>query len=314
MSAPSSHRPEIPRALLELMAEVGPRWRTDVPGHVKLMVEEFTPILAAADKAGVSVRRDIAYGEHPRQQLDVFLPPGAAGRRAALVFVHGGAFVDGSRNRSDEIYANVLYCFARHGIVGVNMGYRLAGDAKYPGATQDVAAVIAWVRAHADELGIDPSRIFLMGHSAGAAHTGSYAYDARHQPQGGPGIAGHIVVSGRVRADNRPDNPNARKVEAYYGTDGAVLDDVSPVGHAGPASVPTFVAWSEFENPLIDVYCAELVYRLGTANGRTPPSLWMRGHNHTSAIAHLNTADAALETAIVAFIQAQGVRGGSLQS
>ncbi|HEX2553215.1 MAG TPA: alpha/beta hydrolase [Microvirga sp.] len=294
--------PEIPEDLRALMAEIGPRWSRDVPGHVRLMVERFTPVLATAPKAGIEVREGIAYGDHPRQAFDVFLP-GAGSARPAVLFVHGGAFVDGHRNRSAEIYSNVLYCLARHGIVGVNIGYRLAADAPYPEASRDVGAVVAWVRAHAAELGIDRSRIFLMGHSAGAAHVGTYAYDRRHHPAEGPGLAGVVIVSGRVRADASPENPNARKVEAYYGSDPGPYEDVSPVAHAGPDSPPTFVAWSEFENPLLDVYCAELVYRLAAAKRRAPPSLWLRGHNHTSAIAHLNTADTALERALVDFIR-----------
>lgn len=294
--------PEIPSALRALMSEVGPRWREDVPGHVRLMVERFTPVLETAPKDGVEVRRDIAYGDHPRQKFDVFLPT-VPGPRAALLFVHGGAFVDGDRNRSAEIYSNVLYCFARHGIVGVNIGYRLVPDAMYPEATRDVAAVVGWIHRNGNGLGIDSSRVFLMGHSAGAAHTGSYAYDRRHQPPQGPGLAGHIVVSGRVRADNRPDNPNARKVEAYYGSDSTIYDTASCVSHITSDSVPTFVAWSEFENPLIDVYCAELLYRLAAAKNRTPPNLYLSGHNHTSIVAHLNTNDSKLEKAIVDFIR-----------
>lgn len=294
--------PEIPPKLRALMAEVGPRWREDIPGHVRLMVEQFTPVLSGAPKEDVEVRRDIAYGQHPRQKFDLFLPAAGAAR-AALLFVHGGAFVDGDRNRSAEIYANVHYCFARHGIVGVNIGYRLAPEAQYPESTRDVATVVSWVRHNSASLDIDPARIFLMGHSAGAAHTGCYAYDRRYQPAEGPGLAGHIVVSGRVRADNRPDNPNARKVEAYYGTDSALYDAASCVSHVGSESVRTFIAWSQFENPLIDVYCAELLYRLAAAKGRTPPSLWLAGHNHTSMIAHLNTADQRLENAILDFIE-----------
>lgn len=294
--------PEIPPSLRALMAEVGSRWREDVPGHVRLMVEQFTPVLSGAPKEAVEVRRDIAYGQHPRQKFDLFLPS-ARPARAALLFVHGGAFVDGDRNRSAEVYANVLYCFARHGIVGVNIGYRLAPEAKYPEATRDVAAVVSWVRRNSTSLDIDPARIFLMGHSAGAAHTGCYAYDRRYQPPEGPGLAGHIVISGRVRADNQPDNPNARKVEAYYSTDSAIYDAASCVSHVGPESLRTFIAWSQFENPLIDVYCAELLYRLAAAKGRTPPSLWLAGHNHTSMIAHLNTADQRLENAILNFIE-----------
>jgi hypothetical protein len=57
----------------------------------------------------------------------------------------------------------------------------------------------------------------------------------------------------------------------------------------GANAVPTFIAWAEFENPLIDVHCAELAFRLAQAKRRSPPLLWLRGHNHTSAIGHINT-------------------------
>lgn len=295
--------PEIPQSLRALMAEVGPRWGSNPSGHVKLMVDQFTEVLKHAPKDGVTVRRGIAYGEHPRQNFDVFTPDGVARPKPALVFVHGGAFLDGNPNRTEEIYSNVLHYFARHGIVGINMGYRLAGDAIYPAATNDVASVIKWVRLHAQEIGVDPSRIFLMGHSAGAAHAGSYAYDKRLQPAEGPGIAGFIVVSGRVRAETLPENPNGPKVAAYYGTsDPKKLDDVSPVSHVSADSVPTFVAWGEFENPLLDVHCAELVYRLAAAKRHSPPTLWLRGHNHTSTIGHINTSEDDLGRAMLDFI------------
>jgi acetyl esterase len=111
------------------------------------------------------------------------------------------------------------------------------------------------------------------------------------------------VLSGRVRADNRPENPNANKVVAYYETtDQAKLDDVSPVSHVGPNSVPTLVGWGEYENPLLDVHCAELVFHLAAAKKRSPPVIWLRGHNHTSTIAHIGTADEELAQAILAFI------------
>jgi acetyl esterase/lipase len=295
--------PKIPAELRALMAEVGPRWGTNPSGHVKLMVERFSEVLKHSPKDGVAVKRDIAYGEHPRQMFDVFLPDREGNARPAVIFVHGGAFLDGHRNRSDEIYANVLYYFARHGLVGVNIGYRLAGDGQYPAATQDVASVVKWTREHANEIDVDPSRIFLMGHSAGAAHAGSYAYDKGLQPSGGPGIAGFIVVSGRVRAENMSENPNAHKVVAYYGSsDPTRLDDVSPVSHVDANSVPTFVAWGEYENPLIDVHCSELVYRLSVAKRRSPPIVWLRGHNHTSTIGHINTAEDVLGRAMLDFI------------
>jgi acetyl esterase/lipase len=295
--------PEIPPTLRALMAEVGPRWGTNPAAHVKLMVEQFSEVLKQAPKDGVTVRRNIAYGAHPRQYFDLFTPKDDAQLRPAVVFVHGGAFLDGHPNRSEEIYANVLHYFARHGTVGINMGYRLAGDAKFPGATQDIASVIAWVRGHAQEIGVDPSRIFLMGHSAGAAHAGSYAYDKRRQPASGPGIAGFIVVSGRVRVETLAENPNGHKVATYYETsDPEKLDDLSPVSHVRADSVPTFVAWGEYENPLLDLHCAELVYRLSAARRHSPPTLWLRGHNHASTIAHINTSEDDLGRAMLDFI------------
>jgi acetyl esterase len=309
MASPSL--PQIPEELWRLMAQIGPIWGQDTRGHVKLMIERFSEILRDSRRDYVDVRRDIAYGDHERQRFDVFIPnakahvagvPNASGKRPALVFVHGGAFTEGNRNRTTEIYSNVLHYFARFGVVGVNTGYRLAPDFKYPDATRDVAAVVNWVRGHAGDLSVDTDRIFLMGHSAGAAHAGSYAYDTDFHPVSGHGLAGLIIVSGRVRADNRPDNPNARRVEDYYGADPAVLDRVSPVNKLSANAVRTFIAFSEFENPLIDVYCLELAYRLAQLNGRSPPVMRLRGHNHTSIIGHFNTAEDRLGCAIRRFM------------
>src|SRR4029078_10920838 len=63
--------PTIPDDLRALMAQVGPHWASDIPGNVRLMIRSFDPVLAKAPKDGISVRTDIAYGEHPRQRLDV---------------------------------------------------------------------------------------------------------------------------------------------------------------------------------------------------------------------------------------------------
>jgi acetyl esterase len=295
--------PRIPKKLAALMARVGPQWAEDIPQHSKLMAEQFSAIYATGDKSATAVEYDIPYGEHARQKLDLYQPAGKKDAGPALIFVHGGAFVEGERNRTPEVYGNVLSYFTRHAVVGVNAGYRLAPEATYPEASRDVAGVVAWVLTHAAEIGVDPSRIFLMAHSAGAAHAATYAYDSRAHPAAGPGIAGLIIVSGRVRADNLPINPNARKVEAYYGCDASTYDDRSPVSHAGANSPPTMIAWAEFENPLIDVYCLELAHRLAVARNKSPRVLRLEGHNHTSMMAHIGTADERLGAAVLDFMQ-----------
>lgn len=294
--------PDIPADLRELMATIGPTWHENVTGNVETMVERFSEVLSRSPRNGVTVHGDIAYGEHPRQAFDIFLPDNATAATPVVLFVHGGAFVSGHRNRTSQIYSNVLYYLGRHGIAGLNVGYRLAGDVRFPGATDDIASVVRWIHSHAADYNVDPARIFLMCHSAGAAHAGSYAYDPQFCLGKGNLLAGLIVISGRVRADNLAENPNARKVELYYGNEPAVLEAVSPVNHVDRDSVPTFVAWAEFENPLIDVYCAELVYRLANAKRRAPPSMWLAGHNHTSSIGQIGTSDDALGRAVVDFV------------
>jgi acetyl esterase len=297
----SSSAAGIPQSLRDLMADVGPRWASDIPAHVRLMIDRFDPLLARAPKQGVDVTRDHAYGEHVRQRLDVY-----AARRDApqpvAVFVHGGAFVNGERDRSPEVYANVHYYFARHGVIGVNIEYRLAPEFAYPSGIEDVALALDWVRSNIARFGGDPARIVLVGHSAGAAHAAGYAYGDRPRGTGDAGVAGLIVLSGRVRADNSPDNPNARKVEAYYGTDPRRYDERSPVSRVDAQSVRTMIAFAEFENPLIDVYCLELAYRLAAAKRRAPRVLRLHGHNHTSLIAHINTPEDRLGGEMLGFI------------
>jgi len=295
--------PEIPPELRTLMSEIGPRWSVNRPQNIATMIERFSDVLRQSPRDDVEVTCNTSYGLHPRQELDIYRSDRSGSRQAAVLFVHGGAFMDGHRNRTDMVYSNVPVYFARHRIVGINVGYRLGGDIGYPGATEDVASALRWTRTHANDLGIDLARIFLMGHSAGAAHTSSYAYDKRLQSADGPGLAGHIVLSGRVRAENMPENPNGEKVVKYYGTsDASQLNDLSPVTHVDGDSVPTFVAWGEYENPLIDVHCAELVFRLSQAKRRSPPTVWLRGHNHTSTMAHIGTTEELLGLSILDFI------------
>ena len=295
---------EVPRELRKLMAEIGPKWATNVPGHVMQMVKAFSEVLERCPKEGVTIRRDVPYGTHKRQVLDIYSPANTK-NAPVVVFVHGGAFTDGEKDRSPEVYGNVTMWFARHGIVGINMEYRAAPEAQYPAGTEDVRGVCQWLEKNAASLGVDIKQLFVFGHSAGAAHSAAYAYGAPGS-EGGPKVAGSIVVSGRVRADNLPTNPNARKVEAYYGTDNTVYEERSALHLADKDSVPTFIAIAEYENPMLDVYCLELAHKLAAAKGKSPRFMQLWGHNHSSIIAHINTAEDGLGKALVEFVRNPG--------
>lgn len=295
--------PQIPVRLRALMAQVGPVWGSAVQVHVQLMTNEFSDVLRSSSLPAVPVERDIAYGNHPRQVLDVYPALNGDGPAAVVMFVHGGAFVDGQKDRTDQVYSNVCRYFARNGIIGINVEFRLAPESTFPGGTEDMAAAVRWAREHIAAFGGDPRRIFLMGHSAGAAHAAHYAYDRSFHGPDGSGLKGLIVVSGRVRSENSAGNPNASRVEAYYGKDIVRMNAGSAVNHVGGHCIPTLIAIAEYENPLLDVHCVELFSKLTVASQRAPRFIQMKGHNHTSMVAHFDTAEDTLGSEIVDFVK-----------
>ena len=109
------------------------------------------------------------------------------------------------------------------------------------------------------------------------------------------------MLSGRVRAENLPENPNARNVEAYFGTDAEAMRQGSMVTHVTADSVPTLVGVAQYENPLIDVHSAELIWRIAEVKRRAPPFFSLPRHNHTSMVAQIDTADDEVGPRVVAF-------------
>jgi acetyl esterase/lipase len=293
-----------PEALRTQMAEIGPVWGTNIPRHRDMTLAAYGPLLARAPKDGVKIMRDVPYGPHPRQVVDVFQPD-AARNAPVMMFVHGGAFVRGDKRVSDEVYDNVLYYFARQGMVGLNIEYRLAPESRHPGGARDVADAVAWAEREVHLYGGDPGRIYLMGHSAGGTHVATWAFDRTAIPERAKSVAGVILASARVRADAHPDNPNAGAVRAYFGDDGSLYDARSPVTHANDPDLPVFIVIAEFENPYLDVYGAELLHNLSRVRKRALRFMRLTRHNHISLAAHFNTEDEILGREILDFI-AQG--------
>ena len=99
----------------------------------------------------------------PDGRLDVFRPVRDE-PLPTVVWVHGGAFVSGSK--SDV--ANYLRVLAGRGFTTVGVDYSIAPGSRYPTPVKQVAAALAHLVDHADRLGLDPARIVLAGDSAGA--------------------------------------------------------------------------------------------------------------------------------------------------
>jgi acetyl esterase/lipase len=294
----------LPEAARRKLAEIGPVWGTDIQRHRDQVLEIYRPLLAVAPKDGVEVTRGIGYGTHSRQILDVYRRGGTANLPVVL-FVHGGAFVRGDKDVTEEVYANVCYYFARHGFLAINIEYRLAPESRYPGGAEDLAGAIAWAKRSARDFGGDPERLLLVGHSAGATHVAGYAWDPNMPVRIDPAVKGVVLISGRLRADNRPDNPNAAGVRAYFGDDESLYEARSPVTYAAASQLPVFLAIAEFENPLLDVYGAEALHRIAVARGRAPRFLRLPRHNHISIVAHVNTGEDILGREMRDFFDAE---------
>jgi alpha-L-fucosidase 2 len=95
--------------------------------------------------------------------LDLHVPDGA-GPFPAAILIHGGGFDGGSRSTNVRPLFDVL---ANAGIAWFSIDYRMAPEFRFPEARADVATAIRWLKAHAAEYHVDPSRIVLIGESAG---------------------------------------------------------------------------------------------------------------------------------------------------
>ncbi len=121
---------------------------------------------------GVTELRNISYGHHGQWNLlDVYVPTGTTQPLPTIVSIHGGGYVYGNK----EIYRRYGMDMARRGFAFVNFNYRLAPKWKFPTPLHDTNAVLHWICKNSRRYHLDPSRIILLGDSAGAQLTSQYA-------------------------------------------------------------------------------------------------------------------------------------------
>ncbi len=148
-----------------------------------------------APSEGYEVHLDLAYGAAEFQKLDVYVPEGQADGRAAVVFFHGGRWSFGGKRE----YRYVAQALAAAGFVAVVCDYRKYPQVRFPAFVEDGAAATAWALANLERYGVDPRKIFVMGHSSGA-HIGALItmderYLARHGLESSA-LAGLVLMSG----------------------------------------------------------------------------------------------------------------------
>ena len=123
--------------------------------------EVMAPALDPSGLRRTFVYRDV---DGLRLQADVYHPPGER-RTPAILWLHGGALLMGMRH---DVRLWELQSYLDHGYTVATIDYRLAPETRLPGIIDDVEHAWRWMRTSASELGIDSTRIAVVGHSAGA--------------------------------------------------------------------------------------------------------------------------------------------------
>lgn len=191
---------------------------------------------------------DVLYNaDVERQILDVNLPTGE-GPFPVVLAIHGGRF----RFNSKAFYAEYAEHFPSRGIAFVPINYRFAPDFTYPAQVEDAQCALAWVHAHADAYGFDPTRVVVLGGSSGgylAAMLATvddrelYHRDCPHDLPDEP-IAGAVLFYGLYDFNTLDDYPPAQAgiLRAFWG---APYEELTP----GQRSEMSPISWIDGSEP-----------------------------------------------------------------
>jgi acetyl esterase/lipase len=231
------------------------------------------------------IQPDLPYAErqNERQTLDVHAP--TTGRSHPIIFwIHGGGWQAGDKT---DVQVKPQ-AFVDKGFVFISTNYRLLPTVTIKQMAGDIAKAIRWVHDHAGQYGGDPTRIFVMGHSAGAQLAALLCTDDRYLKVEGLSLS---IVRGCVPVDGDTyDVPmQIRAVEKRIADiyrrkfgDEASQKDLSPVTHVSKGkSIPPFLILHVAEHPETKAQSQRLATALQEA-GISARAFPAEGKNHTT--------------------------------
>ena len=169
------------------------------PVTARKNLAELAAAAPAPDTSNLEIE-DRTVPADPDVPVRIYRPRQAQG---AIVWLHGGGFVMGDLDTEHPWAARLA---DGSGAVVISVGYRLAPEHRFPAALDDAYAALVWAAEHAAELGIDPERIAVGGHSAGAGLAAAVALRARDEQ--GPPIRFQLL--NQPELDDRQETWSAR--------------------------------------------------------------------------------------------------------
>jgi len=227
---------------------------------------------------------DLRYGGEPRQRLDFF----ACGTSGAptLAYIHGGYW----QLNDKEPYAFLGETLLPAGFNLALLEYTLAPAARMDQIVAEVRAAVAWVIDHADELGGDPRRVFVAGHSAGGHLTAAAMGDAR--------VAGGLAISGIY--DLEPIRLNYLNDKLGLDADEAARN--SPILHLPSSAAPLVVSVGLDELPEL-IRQSEEYWAAWHGKGLPGQYVPLPGHEHFSILEELAQPSGRLLAAVKTLAQ-----------
>ena len=140
---------------------------------------------------GIRSLKDLPYvsGGHQRQKLDLHFHPEGKSRRPLVIWIHGGGWRAGSKDRCPALF------LLEQGYAVASINYRLSQHAIFPAQIQDCKSAIAWLRQNAEKYNLDPDRFGVWGSSAGghlSALVGTSANVRHLEPTGAEADASRV--------------------------------------------------------------------------------------------------------------------------
>ncbi len=283
----------MPQEIRRALKEMGPGATLEMNRSSKAM---FAPLIEPV--SGVIEHLDQPYGEHPRQQYDVYTTPGLKGA-PIVIYIPGGGFSGGDKRQDGAFFSNLGRFFASKGILCITANYRLSPEVSWPAGSEDLGRLVTHVKGKAASFGGDANRIVIFGHSAGAAHVASYVFDP--DLKGHEQVAGAVLSSGLYVLRTEELRPN---VALYFGEDEATFARRSALSHVPGTKVPVLLTVAEFDPVSLATPAFEMAIALTKRDGNPPPFLRLDDHNHFSCICGIGTKDERFSGPLLDFIAA----------